>query len=226
MAKYNEIIYDVREAIKEYVDDSEISNDYIGYLYNIKRAKYLRQDLNNYQRTVDNSVQQTYCAALEEVPMNRCGLDFDCGTILRTKKPVPKPLELHTKTAITHVKPTTRITTPFNFTTREKVAYVDAAPYARSLYAFLDDDDYIYVYSKNDAYKLLECISISGVFENPLDLALYSTCCNCAEETPCFDEATTDYPLQPHYIDLIRTEIIRELAAGKQIPEDMKNDAD
>ena len=35
MAKVNEIIYDVREAIRQTTDDTDISDRYILYLYNI-----------------------------------------------------------------------------------------------------------------------------------------------------------------------------------------------
>ena len=52
MAKFNEIIYDVREAVKQYSDDSELDDRYIKYLYNNKRSKYLRQDLNNYSKVM------------------------------------------------------------------------------------------------------------------------------------------------------------------------------
>jgi len=54
MALIEEIIYDVREGIKEYSDDSEFSNEYILYLYNIKRAKYLKQRLDRLGRKFDN----------------------------------------------------------------------------------------------------------------------------------------------------------------------------
>jgi hypothetical protein len=52
MATVSEIVYDVREALKLYSDDAEITNSYIKYLYNIKRSKYLRRELNKFQRTV------------------------------------------------------------------------------------------------------------------------------------------------------------------------------
>ena len=46
--------------------------------------------------------------------------------------------------------------------------------------------------------------TITGVFENPLDLANYTNCCSCTSNSlPCFDEMTSNYPLQPHYVDLI-----------------------
>lgn len=220
------IIYDVRESLKAYTDDSEISNEYIIYLYGIKRSKYLRQELNNYQRTTDISVTQTLCLGLERVSVNECGLDLDCATIVRTKRPIPQPLELHIKSAITSVKPTERISIPFNFVTKQKAIYSKHSPFNRAIFAFLDNDRYIYLISEDETLNLLECLTITGVFENPLDLANYTNCCSCTSNSlPCFDEMTSNYPLQPHYIDLIKNEIVNELIKKLNIPEDTKNNS-
>lgn len=220
------IIYDVRESLKAYTDDSEISNEYIVYLYGIKRAKYLRQDLNNYQRTTDVSVTQTLCLGLERVSVNECGLDLSCETILRTKRPIPQPLELHIKSAITSVKPTERISIPFNFVTKQKAIYSQHSPFSRAIFAFLDNDKYIYLISEDDVLNLLECITITGVFEDPLELSNYTNCCSCTPTSlPCFNEMTSNYPLQPHYIDLIKNEIVNELIKKLNIQEDSKNNS-
>jgi hypothetical protein len=227
MAKVNELVYDIREAVKAFSDDMELDDRYITYLYNIKRAKYLRQDLNNYQRTVDNSITQTICLGLEEVSLDECGLNYDCGTLLRSTQAVPTPIELHTKPAITKIKPTNRLAVSFNFITKDKATYIDSAPFANALYAFLDTDGYIYVYSNSDSYKLLDCITVTGIFEDPTELSLYTSCCACkvTSSTICFDIDTTDYPLQPHYIDVIREEIIRDILRTYQIPEDKVNNS-
>jgi hypothetical protein len=225
--KINELIYDVYEAIKAFSDDSEIDQRYIIYLYNIKRAKYLRQDLNNYQKVVDNSITQTLCLKMKEVSINECSVDYSCGSLLRSTQPVPTPIELHSKVAITKVKPITKLGIPFNFITKDKAPYIENAPFNQAIYAFIDVDNYIYAYSKSPDYKLLECITVTGVFEDPLSLQNYNNCCDCGDEPiVCFDEATTTYPLQPHYIDLIRDEIIRDILRTKQIPEDKINDAE
>lgn len=225
MAKLNELVYDVREAVKQYTDDSELDDRYIKYLYNTKRSKYLRQDLNNYLKTIDNSIQQTFCVDLEEVSVNECSVDADCETLLRTKVALPKPLELHSKTAITKVKPATKISVPFNFVTKERIVMLEGSNFPNSIYAFLDVDNRIYLYSKSIDYKLLNCLNITGVFENPLDLANYKDCCDCDDvvNNSCYDENTSEYPLQPHYIDVIRMEIIQELIGLKQVLEDKDN---
>lgn len=206
----NKIIYSVKEDLKDYTEDSELSNEYITYLYNIKRANYIRQDLNNYQKTTDLSITQSLCLELELVSVNECGLDFECDKILRSKQKVPNTLDLHLKSSIISVKPTNRISIPFNFTTKQKVVYSKFSKFNNAIFSFLDDDGYIYLLSENTGHKLIDCITVTGIFEDPLELANYKNCCGCQDSLNCFDESLTDYPLQAHYIDLIRKEIVEE----------------
>ena len=220
------IIYNVREDLKTFTDDNELSDRLIIHLYNIKRAKYLRQDLNNFQKTTDLSITQTLCLSLEVVTANQCGLDIECATILRTKRKIPQPLELHTKVAITNVRSTNRISVPFNFVSKEKAIYSKYAPFNKGVYAFLDNDGYIYIVSKMDTVNLLECLTVTGIFEDPLELINYTNCCDCEEAVPCFDINTTNYPLQPHYVDLIKSEIVKERAELLKLPEDKVNNSD
>lgn len=219
----NKIVYDVREAVKAYSDDSDLDNRYIIYLYGIKRAKYLRQDLNNMNRTIDNSIQQKLCLDMEIVSTNSCGLDFECETIVRSKQPVPKLLELHTKSSIINVTPTNKIAIPFNFINKNRIYYLEGASFPNSIYSFLDVDGYLYIYSQNEIFKEITCITLIGVFEDPLELKNYFNCCNCNEPVSCFNEMTSDYPLQPHYIDLIKNEIVNELTNRLQLPSDNTN---
>ena len=220
----DKIIYDVREGVRQYTDDSEISDRYIIYLYNIHRADYLRQDLNNYQRTSDNSIKQTFCIDLVEVSNNECNIDIECDTILRSSKPIPTPLELHTKVALTSVKPTNRTAIPFNFVTKRRITMLNGARFKKSLYSFLDEDGYIYVTApEGNEFKLLNCLTITGIFEDPLSLIDFTNCCGCDTATSCFDMATTNYPLQPHYIKAIRKEIINNLLQFLGVQEDKTN---
>tara|TARA_R110000822_G_scaffold302649_2_gene427006 strand:- start:70210 stop:70893 length:684 start_codon:yes stop_codon:yes gene_type:complete len=224
--KLDKLIYDVREGVKAFSDDTELDDRYITYLYGIKRSKYLRQDLNNYQKTADNSIKQSFCEALEEVSANECGLDIECDTLLRTVRPIPTPIELHTKTALTSVKPTNRLSIPFSFITKRRATMIEGARFQKMIYAFLDDDGYVYVTSgTGNEFKLLECLTITGVFEDPLALQDYVNCCGCTDAPSCFDASETDYPIQPHYIDVIRNEIIIELLQKFKIPEDKTNDS-
>lgn len=209
----DKIIYSVKEDLKDHTEDSELSNEYITYLYNIKRANYIRQDLNNPQKTPDLSIIQTFCLELELVSANECGVNLDCDKILRSKQKLPKSLDLHLKSAIINVKPTNKISVPFNFTTKQKATYSKFSKFKNAIFSFLDNDGYVYLLSENTTHKLIDCVSVTGIFEDPLELANYKNCCGCDNSivvNNCYDLLSTDYPLQAHYIDIIRKEIVDE----------------
>lgn len=222
----NEIIYDVRESVRQYHDDTDISDRYILHLFKLKRAKYLRQDLNNFQKVADISVMQTLCLETEIVSASECGLDIECETILRTKQPLPKLLELTLKTSIISIKPNNLTSIPFNFITKEKAAFFNNAPFKNNISVFLNTDNHLYFVSNNDAVKLLDCVTVTAIFEDPLELENYTNCCGCDPvEKPCVEWLTTDYPIQVHYVDPIREEVVQLLIRSIQIPQDKSNNA-
>lgn len=222
----HQLTYDVREAIKQFTDDSEISDRYIIYLYNVKRSKYLRQQMNVMKKSSHLANQQSLCLDTELVSTNECGLDVNCEKILRSKQEVPDLLDLTSRSAISRIAPSDKMSKPFNFVTREKALFVANSPFPNSIYAFLHDDNHIYIVSGKDSIKLIDCITITGVFEDPLSLKNYYDCCGCTTASTCFDEATTDYPLSAHLVDLIRLEIINELLNLDKVKEDKENNSD
>lgn len=223
MAKPIELVYDVREALKEYSDDSELDNRYIMYLFNIKRSKYIRQQLEKFGRSFSNSDLQTLCVGLETVSVNECGLDFECDTILRTKKPLPKLLELNTKNALYRVGPTNRMSKKFTLVNRDRATHYKHSIFKNGIKTFLHDDNHLYFISDDEIFT--DCVSVTGIFDNPLDLANYKNCCDCPDAPACFDEYETEYPLQPHLLDYIRTDVIRELIGRERLPEDKINNS-
>lgn len=226
--KLNKLIYDIREGLNDLVDDSTISNRYIEYLINIKRSKYLRQSLSRGNTFIDLSVQQTYCDKIVEVSDDMCNLNLDCGKLLRTSKKVPTLLDLNNKSSITNIRSSSRISLPFNFVTKDRISYLnDSIPF-KGVYLFLDTDMYIYAYSLEDSFKLIDSIYITGVFNDPIELEDYSSNCSCDSDSTkdkCFDRETSDYPIQSHFIDLIRNEVISTLYDKKRISSDKYNDA-
>lgn len=225
MSTLAEITYDIREAIKEYTDDSEIDDRYIHYLINIKRAKYLKQRLDQLGRKFNNRTLQTFCLGTEEVSINECGLDLECDTILRTKRKLPDFLQLTDKDAIERIAPSNRLSKKFNLIPKEKAAYLSNAYHPNKIKTYLHNDGYLYFIGGDDIF--LECVSITGVFENPLDLVDYSNCCDCDDQTntSCIDIDNIEYPLQIELIDMVREDIVKDLLRTKQIPEDKINDS-
>lgn len=225
MATLAQLEYDIREALKEYTDDSELDSRYIHYLINIKRAKFLKQRLDQLGRKFNNRILQTFCLGTERVSINECGLDLECDTILRTKRKLPDFLQLTDKDAIERIAPSNRLSKKFNLIPKEKASYLSNAYHPNKIKTYLHNDGYLYFISNDDIF--LECVSITGVFENPLDLIDYSNCCDCDDQnnTPCIDIDTIEYPLEIELIDIVREDIIRDLLRVKQIPEDKINDS-
>lgn len=223
--RLDKIIYDIRESTKEHIDDSEIDDRYIIHLLNVKRAKYLRQELNNSQRTFDNTVVQTLTMSLELVSTDECNIGLSCNKILRTCKIVPDTLHLHSRDAVLRVSSVDRMSKPFNFVSRDRILYSNNSSFPGSIYTFLHDDGYIYINSKDSSVNLLECISITAIFEEPTELSNFSKCCNCEQNNieKCFN-ITDEYPIQPHILDIIIEEIVLKILRNKQIPEDKVND--
>lgn len=226
MATLAQVRYDIREALKDFSDDSELDDRYIDYLLNIKRAKYLKQKIDRLGRGYNNRVLQTLCLETEEVSTNECGLDLSCDKIVRTKLPIPNLLQLSTKDALQRVSNSNKLSQKFNLINRERATLYLNSNFSKKIKAFLHDDNYIYLVSSEPI--IIECLSITGIFEDPLSLENYKNCCNC-DSTPsnkCFDPNNTEYPLQSELLDIVRTDIINELAKLYNIPEDKENNAE
>jgi hypothetical protein len=61
------------------------------------------------------------------------------------------------------------------------------SPFKNNIFAFLDNDNHIYLISESESVKLIECITVTGIFDNPLDLENYTNCCGCKDKPKCFD---------------------------------------
>lgn len=226
MASQNELIYDIKEYLKAYSDDVELSDRHILYMYRKKRAKYLRRLLNDYTRKFDDLIIQSLCMELECVDRATCGLELGC-TIVRTVKPLPTLLELRSRDTLLSVGPTMVGGETFKIIKLSEVPYILEKPFSRGIYAFLNTDGHIYLISNNDAHILLECITVTGLFEDPDALADFTNCCkgDCGDDpTPCFS-GDEEYPLQSFLIDDISNEIKKELMARMRLTEDPENNA-
>ena len=220
----NEIIYRIREGIKETFDDSKVTDDYLANLFNSKRAYYIRREYNQIQRTIDNNVKQTIVIPLEE----REAEDCDCGIadeVMRTTLKVPHTIEIHNKNLITKVGTTDHLDTPFSFIDSERAPYAGKNTYTSNhIFAYLHDNGYIYIFRRdnNSDYKSFDEITVSGVFDNPLDLEVFV---DPENGDKYFDHTVNEYPVKQWMIDFIITEIVNEILQKKQVPEDNINNS-
>lgn len=225
--KTEEIIYAIREGLKEYTDDSKYTDDYIMYLVRLKRTSLIRREYSNLQRTIDSETLQTICMKLEEVSESDCPeceeFASDC-TIVRTIDKVPFTIELHNRSSITRVAFTQKMGKRINLVSRERIVYSGEGTFENNqVFAFLHDDGHIYLKSKDKMFRSQETISVTALLDNP-DEAVFFTGCN-GSSNPCYDVLQSRYPLKGWMADLIITMVIAELAQLKQLPEDKQNNS-
>lgn len=219
-----EIIYRIREQIKEGFDDSKVTDDYLANLFNTKRAFFIRREYNQIQRSIDNDVKQTIVMGLEDAEAEDC----DCGfadEVLRTIQRVPHTIELHNANLITRIASPDHLAAPFSFIS------VDRAPFAgkntftkHHIFTYLHSNGHIYLFrrDKKEDFRSLEYISVTGVFDNPIDIVSFI---DPITLQPYFNYETDNYPVKQWMVDFVIQEIVRELNGLKAVPEDMDNNA-
>tara|TARA_R100001224_G_C3978511_1_gene135087 strand:+ start:75 stop:740 length:666 start_codon:yes stop_codon:yes gene_type:complete len=162
--------------------------------FNIKhyRAMLIRRDYarNGY---VSNHLEQDLgCLDLEQVDASKCcNLPQDCP-VYRTKRKLPKTVRFNFKDAFTFIgKPNGTDTIP-RIETYE-IEFIPYDKYTSGHTKYYVIDEYIYVYNP----KGLEAINIRGVFEDPEDVANFSTC-----DGDCYDDQTP-FPLPMDMVSAI-----------------------
>lgn len=225
MALTSEVIYDIREELKKYSDDSKYDDRHILYLCNIKRAKFLRQLLEDKTRGIDNILIQSFCIGFMETSTGLCGVDVGC-TVMKSIQPIPQLLEVKNRNTLISIQPSIALSKPFKVIDMLQAPYILDKKYSNGIYATVDTDNYIYLISRNDEHRLIDCLFVTAVFESPSDLEDYTNCCDCENTPSCFD-VDTKYPAQGFIIDLVRDEVVKLLTGAKErMKEDKDNNAD
>lgn len=204
MATLNEIAYDILTIMRPQLsDDTEIELSQIKFWVKNQRSLLIRNEINK-SRTIDADLLQTVCADVECVDSSVC-CDIDlCCPIIRTKKKIPKTIELHFKEAITRVGPVNLKGRPFSYINHTAVPWVGNGRFNKNMiYAFIHDD-YLYVYSKDTKYLALKTISFRGIFEDPEEIKNYK---DCNTKEPCYSD-NDPYPIKTWMLPQIKNMII------------------
>lgn len=223
--KTSQIIYDVKEILNQFSDDNLYSDRHILYLYNLKRAKYLRQLYDDKSRKFDNLCVQSLCLSLEEVDKGLCGIITDC-TVLRSKQTLPTLLPVRNRETLISVTSPVMLAKSFKIVDYFQTDSILNRPYGgNSIYATFDSEGYLYLVSKIPEHKLITSVYVSGIFNDPSDLEDYKNSCECETiQESCFT-IDSDYPAPAYIIDLAREEIIKSLLIKEQIKPDTENDS-
>lgn len=224
MATRLEIVYSIKELMKEHTDDSLMSDKHILFLFDTHRAKFLRQLYSNRAKALDNSAKQQLCLNMETVDRGVCGIDTGC-TIRRSKKRIPDLLSLQGRSALISAGPAVVGSKKFEVLNASSVAQIMNDKYA-STSVFIDDG-YLYMAGYSPAEMLLKCVRIEGVFSNPNELEGFLNCCGCEDTAEaCITDETT-YPVPGHLLPDLSQAVLKDFLTTLQVSmaRDIENDS-
>lgn len=209
---YTEIIYSIRERLREIIDDSNIDDrEIIFYVNNLKNKLY-RNLYNQRSRIVDEEIKQDLNVTLE-LKEELCKNNI---IVLKSKNPLPKTMMLNHKNAIFKISSFDVTDISFSLVSFNRFPYT-GYKHPKLIYATVDNNNYLYLKSSNKLMNMMEEVEITLILENPLDIEKYDG---------TFDLDTFEYPLNSNFFPEIQEQVIQILASKLQIPEDKNNDSE
>lgn len=210
------------EALNINNSDSVFDTLYYTDLINEQRSLAIRNEYNK-KREIDPNIQQSFCTELELVDEDNCCITVPIGCkILRTKLVIPNTMEFHHSKGITSIGPVLMTKKRFSLINYNRVPYIGSGrTTAKSIYAFLYDN-YIYIISKDPLIKMMQHITIQGIFEDPSSLGAFTDCGGTGNA--CWSPSDP-YPMNQWMWAYIKPQIVQQLLQKKQSPIDDENNA-
>tara|TARA_R110000824_G_scaffold316345_5_gene503558 strand:- start:128 stop:844 length:717 start_codon:yes stop_codon:yes gene_type:complete len=181
--------------------DEHISMDQIKFNIKHYRAMFIRRD---YARNgfISRHVEQDLgCVDLIAVDASKCCQINTTCPVFRTSQKIPKTVRYNFEEAISYVGDVSG-TTSIPMVHANTIKYLSYDKYTNTKMKSYMLGDYLYVYNA----KGVDMINVRGVFENPEDVAVFNK--ECYDNGPCFDAATTEYPIPMDMLNMINQGIL------------------
>ena len=152
-------------------DDEVLDNRLVLAWINNQRSLWLKNELNKGRSDEDN-IRQTINGLELEIVNSSSFPDISCGfNILRTKKNIPRTVELLHRDNILSIRNSNMLSTKFNYTHIDKFQYTGNGKFNQSMIFATMYNNKIYLKSHkvNPTLNLMDYITITGIFEDPLE---------------------------------------------------------
>lgn len=214
---YREIAYMCLDELKLSSDDSYFTIDHILFLLSKVRATILKQKYSDIKKDIPDSNYQTICIDLE--PINAIdGTSCDSPNYLRSIQEIPTtmsigsdiiyPIDYYQSTHIT-------------FVSRERMRYVGNNKWLQNIiYVSRNPDGHLYFKSSNPQFLFLEKVRMTGIFENPEEVAKLE----CSDTKQC-DVLDSQFPLEEGLVTTAIELVVKYLSGAAWSPRDTTNNA-
>lgn len=218
MASLNQLIYDIKNIISGGVqsDDITISDRQVAFWINQTRATLIGQLLSDGKSIPDALIQHLECVELHCVDAAECCEIETCERVLRSTQKIPESIGRNNRNTILSVSSPDKTvgfteTNYFRQRTNKHNKYTGKRP------RWFIKNNYLYLTNT----KELEYVSLSGIFEDPTEAALFTTC----EGKPCFTW-DSEYPITGRIATVTTSMILKErVGLMASAPNDETNNA-
>jgi hypothetical protein len=181
-------------------DDTRLSNRHIYSKLKSVRALLIKQSQDRKSKTSPWNVQVIPCLKLQPSSAHecKCVIPSSC-TLLRSVCKIPKPIQTKLATGIESVS-TLDGSVLFTRTTWAKKRYKSGDRYTSAISDYFIRDNYLYITHNT----MLEYASISGIFEDPVDIEEFirNEECSCGEEVdPCIQAMDKELKMEDHLFE-------------------------
>jgi len=214
---YNTIRSDLRNLATSGSNpiDFRIEDSQIDYWIDQVRSDLIAKDIQKRKDLSNSWIQTISCLDLIQVDKSECcEIETDC-VILRTEEKLPKTIETNAENTIIRV--TTNSGNLISRISEFESKYEGHSKYTTNKPKWFEKNGYIYVINSDFINK----INVDGIFENPSDLARFTSCSG----STCFD-INSDYPCSMRMASTITDIVLKtKIFPYLQIPQDNTNDA-
>lgn len=220
---YNEYAFDILELLNAHQisDDSDVTRKQVLMHLNVQRALWLSNEYNKPGRVLsENIVQDLGCLELEIVDASDCCVESGC-TIVRTKKELPKFIDLNDGPAIKDLGPINKLSARWGKYNYEQALRGFENKYTSGDVYGVYMNKRIYLFTTDPKIHMLDYMNVRGVIENPEDMQDFV----CDKEgTACFSY-DDEYPMPAKYYATIRNYVLQKFGVSIMQPKDDTNNS-
>lgn len=212
MQTYGELVYLILDELKLISDDKQFEEEHIIVLINQYRNLLLKQRYSDIRKEMPVSNLQSVNITLSVE-----------DTILKSNMPLPTILNLNVQNLTIISSISTFWQGEFSFIDYNQFRYTGYNRWLNSIvYVTIGPDGYLYCKSNNLSFLQLTDITVTSIFENPLEVHNLSTPINETSEDSILD---IPIPIEGNLLPILKEIIIKELSGAIYRPEDELNNA-
>lgn len=203
-------------------DDSRLSSRHIYNKLLTVRSRLISQEAKKKQKISPWNYQTLHCVELITVPKHECPCLPPIGCeILRSRYVLPKPLNGINGELIKSVTTIDR-TLKIDEIAMNAINFQKGNKYTSKKVNYFIQEGYLYIITPTK----MKALSITGLFEDPIQVEIFQGLCDCQDCTQCIDYYATDFPIDSSLIDaLIELTLQEVVVLFSQTQEDVSNNS-